>query len=104
MKKEKIAVITIIVLGLFILSIAIGFFETKPHPTEKEVCVSCRTEGVFNPVLRPFSFLIGNVYQGLMVKGGITYSNVKDTYFLYMPFDVVYWVVIGHVIYERYYM
>ena len=50
----------------------------------------CGLEGIFNPLLRPFSFIFANLIQGLIIEGDIALCSATFTWFLYLPLDVIY--------------
>lgn len=88
----------LILIPLVILSIFVGFFKTSNCFVNEEgvsVCRKCGVEGIFNPVLRPFSFLIGNVYKGLIESGYIAICGGPALYWPIFILDVSYLYIIS---------
>ena len=80
-------------LVLFILLFIFGFFRTSSCFLDENgirVCRECGLEGVFNPLLRPFSFIFANLIQGLIINGDIVLCSAAFTWFLYLPLDIIY--------------
>ena len=48
---------------LIILLLLIGFFE---KPLGENVMSMCGPIGIYNPILRPFAFLAGNIFIGFI--------------------------------------
>ena len=80
-------------LVLICLAFFFGFFKTSSCFLDENgvrVCRECGLEGVFNPLLRPFSFIFANLIQGLIIKGDIALCGAAFAWFLYLPLDVIY--------------
>ena len=84
-------------LGLFLVLLILlfffGFFRTSSCFLDENgirVCRECGLEGIFNPLLRPFSFIFANLIQGLIINGDIVLCGAAFAWFLYLPLDIIY--------------
>ena len=84
-------------LGLFLVLLILlfffGFFRTSSCFLDENgirVCRTCGLEGIFNPLLRPFSFIFANLIQGLIINGDIVLCGAAFAWFLYLPLDIIY--------------
>ena len=91
--KKKILVFVI----LFVATIFVGFINTSQTPSsfsdEDETIIidqrTCGTEGIFNPLLRPFSFVIGNLIKGFIFNGDIVLCGADIISSLFFPIDII---------------
>lgn len=63
---------------LLLLMLLVGFIPRSSCETNEagiEECRNCGAEGYFIPVLRPFAFLLGNLYDGLHGHGDLAVCN-----------------------------
>jgi len=93
----------IIIGALFFLSLFFGFFRTSGCFIDEsgiEICRICGTEGIFNPLLRPISFIFGNVINGLILKGELTICGMTSIILSY-PFDFIYFYIFSGIIVKR---
>ena len=80
-------------LFLLIITIFFGFFNMSNcfvDENGKEICRNCGLEGIFNPLLRPISFLISNVFRGLIESGNLQICGANLTLYLLFPLDLIY--------------
>jgi len=88
----------IIFIILIVLSILFGFFETSNcfiDENGEEICRMCGQEGIFNPVLRPFSFLIGNIYKGILESHNFAVCGGPEIYWSIFIFDLFYLYIVS---------
>jgi len=94
--KIKFAILVI----LFILSIFFGFIRTDltvnlctgpDCPPQRE----CGVEGIFNPLLRPISFVLANIVQGLLMNDDIVLCGGGPAIILFWPLDIPYLYVLS---------
>jgi len=88
----------ILLIALLIITFFLGFFERSNcfiDSNGEEICRKCGLEGVFNPILRPISFLLSNVYMGLIESGNLQVCGASLTFYSLLPFDLVYLYIIS---------
>ena len=85
--KEKIIILMI----LIILSVFFGFFETSNCSIDAgiEECRLCGSEGIFNPLLRPVTFFVGNLIGGFIEGGDIKYCGADSVFYTLWPLDII---------------
>ena len=86
---------------LFILLIFFGFIRTDTDLAASSctgldcpVQRTCGLEGIFNPLLRPVSFVIVNIVQGLLMNKDIVLCGVGPV-ILFWPLDTPYLYVLS---------
>lgn len=65
-----------------------------------EICRLCGVEGIFNPLLRPCSFFIGNVITGLIFNKELAICGTLSLV-IYLPLDFIYWCFISRIIVKK---
>ncbi len=91
----------LLILFLFIITLFFGFFERSNcfiDENGEEICRECGLEGIFNPLLRPISFLISNVFNGLIESGNLQICGASLTIYALLPLDLIYLYIISSVI------
>lgn len=90
---------------LFILAFFFGFFRTSSCFLDENgisVCRQCGPEGIFNPLLRPISFVLANIIQGLIINKDISLCGAFFAIIFYFPLDAIYLYLLSGVIYRQY--
>lgn len=90
---------------LFILAFFFGFFRISGCFLDENgirVCRECGPEGIFNPLLRPISFVLANIIQGLIINGDISLCGAFFALIFYLPLDAIYLYILSGVIYCQY--
>ncbi|RLI87072.1 MAG: hypothetical protein DRO76_02920 [Candidatus Altiarchaeales archaeon] len=91
LKPDRVKLV--LFLALLVLLFFFGFFRTSSCFLDENgirVCRKCGLEGIFNPLLRPFSFIFANLVQGLIIEGDIALCGAAFAWFLYLPLDIIY--------------
>lgn len=82
----------IVFIILIVLSFFLGFFHMSNcfiDENGEELCRMCGVEGIFNPILRPISFIIGNIFGGLISNNNIQMCGAMLLIYSLYPFDLI---------------